>query len=380
MRHTLIINGVLVFMTVVAAAWSALTYPHAATSNSVLFDREIVRILDSHCVMCHMAGGPASAIETWQQAWLARDAIHDSVLARHMPPWPAVDGYGEFRNANRLTLREKRFIVSWVEGLGPRNNGELFFNVPGVDALDEPVRASFAADTWRLGEPDHLVRVDPVEAGASPLPGTDLQWAQVMVDSGLLEEYTLTGLEFLPADRSRLHAVVFSLATGGQWLGTWTPWHGFRHFADGSGIHVAPGEQLAVNYLVSGRQSLVLLQGRLGLHLEDAPPAQPLKELRLEGQARDARLQLETTLETDTTFTALWPELPGGTGALQVTARHPDGRVEILLLALDPPTMWPTSYLLASPASLPAGTIITATATAQTGILFGAMRLTLSTY
>ncbi|MBT6043033.1 MAG: cytochrome c, partial [Gammaproteobacteria bacterium] len=140
----------IVLLAVIAAAWSALTFPHAATSNSVLFDREIVRILNTHCVMCHMTGGPAEDIVTWQQTWLMRDAIHDKVLARHMPPWAAVAGYGSFKNANQLTLREKRFIVSWVEGLGPRNNGEVFFNVPGAGGTqDEPVTASFEPTVWR---------------------------------------------------------------------------------------------------------------------------------------------------------------------------------------------------------------------------------------
>ena len=40
-----------------------------------------------------------------------------------MPPWAAVPGYGQFVNDNSLTLRETQFIVSWVEGLGPRNAG-----------------------------------------------------------------------------------------------------------------------------------------------------------------------------------------------------------------------------------------------------------------
>jgi hypothetical protein len=365
-----------------AVTWSALTFPHAATSNSVLFDREIVRIIDKHCVMCHMDGGPASAIETWEQAWLARNGFHDEVLARHMPPWAAVSGYGKFSNANHLTLREMRFIVSWVEGLGPRNNGELFFNVAGVDALAEPVTASFDTDSWHLGEPDQVISVAPVGVGAGNLPGTDMQWYGNLIDTNLLEEYRLTGLEFLPDDRSRLHAVVFSLATDSQWLATWTPWHGYREFVSDTGIHLAPGERLVVNYLVSGRDTPFFLEGRLGLHLAESTegPKRSLQELRLQGQASGNRLQLDTVLEHAIQLTALWPELPAGTDALEVTARNPDGRVQILLLALDLPEQWPTSYLLETPAALPAGTVITATATAVTGSLFGPLSLTLSAY
>jgi len=54
-----------------------------------------------------------------------------------MPPWAAIPGYGDFANDNSLTLREVQFMVSWVEGLGPRNAGTVFLNVqdPGASAL-----------------------------------------------------------------------------------------------------------------------------------------------------------------------------------------------------------------------------------------------------
>ncbi len=69
-----------------------------------------------------------------------------------------VAGYGQFANDNSLTLRESQFLVSWVEGLGPRNGGNVFLNVsdPRAPARQE-VRASAHVGHWQLGEPD-LVR------------------------------------------------------------------------------------------------------------------------------------------------------------------------------------------------------------------------------
>ena len=51
-----------------------------------------------------------------------------------MPPWPAFPGYGQFINDNSLTLRETQFIVSWVEGSGPRNAGTVFTNTSDPNA------------------------------------------------------------------------------------------------------------------------------------------------------------------------------------------------------------------------------------------------------
>ena len=96
------------FACVVAAgiAWPDRVLSHGSVTTTVLFDREIVRVLNDHCVMCHMEQGLAFPLETYEQTWVRRQPIRTSVLRRHMPPWAAVPGYGTFANANSLTLRE----------------------------------------------------------------------------------------------------------------------------------------------------------------------------------------------------------------------------------------------------------------------------------
>ena len=117
--------------------------------------------------------------------------------------------------------------------------------------------------------------------------------------------------------------------------------------------------------------------------IQSTTPIRQVQEISIETQGRDKRLQAATTLESDSTITALWPELPAGTHSLEVSARTPSGHVNILLLALDIQEQWPTSYILESPITLPAGSRLTVTANAgdaQTAELSGMLRLTLSTY
>src|SRR5579884_2787287 len=135
--------------------------PHETLTTTVLFDREIVRILDKHCVMCHVENGPAFPLATYEQTWLARRKIHAQTISRHMPPWAAVPGYGDFANDNNLTLRETQFIVSWVEGLGPRNSGTVFTNTAQAAARPKEVRANADFAHWRLGQPDLVKRLPP---------------------------------------------------------------------------------------------------------------------------------------------------------------------------------------------------------------------------
>src|SRR6478736_4092292 len=125
-----------------AVCWSRAASPHETVTTTVLFDREIVGILNRHCVMCHVEKGPSFPLETYEQAWLQRRQMSAAVLARRMPPWPAMSGYGRFANENVVTLRESQFLVSWMEGLGPRNAGKVFTNTSRSDSpAPQAVRA-----------------------------------------------------------------------------------------------------------------------------------------------------------------------------------------------------------------------------------------------
>src|SRR5215470_13618859 len=109
--------GVASTLPVIALCGATAALSHETLTTTVLFDREIVRILNKHCVMCHTDSGPSFPLETYEQTWLQGRKVRAGVIARHMPPWSAVPGYGQFANDNSLTLREAQFVVSWVEGL-----------------------------------------------------------------------------------------------------------------------------------------------------------------------------------------------------------------------------------------------------------------------
>src|SRR5262245_46689499 len=191
--------------------------------------------------MCHADESLSFPLLTYEQTWLQGRSMRSSVLRRHMPPWPAVAGYGEFVNDNRLTLRETQFLVSWVEGLGPRNAGKVFLNV--VDpkaAAPEEIRAAPHSNHWQLGEPDLIRGLPPGESEVKPItvPGAQIprpqesQTRKVILDLGLTAPRYVRALEFMPGDRRHVSAAIFSLEGTGQWLGTWTPWHSFVSLPD----------------------------------------------------------------------------------------------------------------------------------------------------
>lgn len=356
---------------VLAACW---IYPsevlsHAATTNTVLFDREIVRILNEHCVMCHVAGGPSFSLSTYEETWLRREASYDQILARHMPPWAAVPGYGEFANANTLTLREKRFIVSWVEGLGPRNTGTVFLNVLDPEAASrEEISAQIDFDAWELGEPDLNVSLPATVPATITTREAPTRVQRSVVDLGLTAESWLSALEYHPENRNAIRAAVFTLDATGQWLATWTPWHGFRRLPEHMAYRVAAGDRIVAEIHTTEPGQVIVEPGRLGLHFAASPaPVSPsdivlIASGEVPADATAHRLHAETQLAADARVLALWPALPAGVASIEVSATRPNGAVEILLFATDVPLEWPTPYIYETPVDLPGGSRLSLTA------------------
>jgi hypothetical protein len=348
--------------------WPHQGIAHVTTTNTVVFEREIVRILEAHCAACHSGVGAAPRLVTYEDVWLERNRVLASVLEGSMPPWAAVRGYGDFANDNGLTPREKQFVVSWVEGLGPRNAGELFLNVGGAAVAGEPVRARVDPEGWQLGEP----------GGVYPLPPRALEpeaeglIESLVIDLGLGSDRWVTGLELEPGDPGAVRAADVFVEGSGQWLGSWTPWYGFTALPDGVAYRLAPGARLRVE-VVYGRGTTLQRPsdaGRLGLHFAEegrtdlVAPSELVLEARREPTGRDPRVRLhaEAPINVETRVLSLLPQLDAGARSLEVSGRLPDGGTEILLFARELPGEWPTPYVLREPVALPPGSVLRATA------------------
>jgi hypothetical protein len=348
-------------VVILLLAISAAGLSHETLTTTVLFDREIVRILDKHCVMCHAERGSAFPLTTYEQTWLQKRPIRAEVIARHMPPWAAVAGYGQFANENSLTLRETQFIVSWVEGLGPRNAGTVFTNTatPGA-ARPKEVEAHADFGGWPLGEPQ-VTR--PLAAIA-----VEPQIAQIkttIVDLGLTSERRLRALEFLPGDRRVIRAAFFTVQETGQWIGSWTPWYEFMSLPPGTAFRLPAGAHIAAEIHYRGVKEPVVDRGRLGLFFAEQPSPDLVSDIALDSKTR---------LAAGTNVIALRPEIKAGVKSIEVSARKPDGGTEILLFAKDIPVDWPTPYILKEPVSLPRGTVLAVTSYPA------GVRVTASTY
>jgi hypothetical protein len=266
-----------------------------------------------------------------------------------MPPWAAVSGYGQFANENSLTLRETQFVISWVEGLGPRNAGTVFTNTAIAAARPKEVEAHVDFGRWQLGQPEFSRQLPP-----TTVEPRQASIERVVVDLGLTSERRLRALEFMPGDRRVIRAAFFTIQETGQWIGSWTPWYGYVSLPKGTAYRLPARAHIVAEIHYQGIAARVVEQGTVGLFFEAQPSPDLISDIVLDGKP--------TRLAVDTWVVALRPELQPGVKSIQVSARKPDGSTEILLFAKDIPTDWPTPYILKEPVALPRGTVLSAVA------------------
>jgi hypothetical protein len=90
--------------------------------SQITWNREISRLVYAHCASCHRPGGTAFSLMTYGDAQPRANEIKDAVLARRMPPWGAVKGFGHFRNDQSLMQEQIELITKWVDGGIRRGN------------------------------------------------------------------------------------------------------------------------------------------------------------------------------------------------------------------------------------------------------------------
>lgn len=338
---------------------------HSTANTTVSFDKEITRIIRKRCISCHSDQNIGMPLTAYEQVRPWTGAIQEEILRRHMPPWRAVAGYGEFANDASLTSREQQFMLAWIEGNGPKSKEKIILNFDRIKTPEsERIKGDF--DRWQLGKPDVLKALP----AATVAPGEGDTMRQVDIDLGLRSERWIRGLEFKPVDRRVVRAATFYVRETGQWIGSWTPWYGSVALPDGVGYRAPAGAHVTAEIYFRAANERVEERGQLGLYFASKDPARTATDLTLSsapiaGQVTASpgvtRFSASTRLETPSIVLALNPQVPPGVTSFTVNARQPNGVVTPLLLVRDVLPEWPTPYILKTPLRFPAGTQLSVT-------------------
>src|SRR5262245_16646064 len=140
---------------------------HKAITSKYTYNDDVFPILKERCSQCHVSGGVAPmSLMTYEEAFPWAESIRAELVAAHMPPWNAEDGFGDLRRAHMLPSKELDVLLTWATGGNPR--GALDQKLPEVKLRNE----------WTLGKPDLTL----------PLPSEFTLVADKMEDT---QEFTL---------------------------------------------------------------------------------------------------------------------------------------------------------------------------------------------
>jgi hypothetical protein len=356
--RTLVLVGACATALITWCLHTPVVFSHETSKTTVTFDREISRIVRRKCLACHAEKTIAFPLTTYAEARSWARAIEEEILSRHMPPWRAAPGYGVFANDGSLSTRELQLLVAWIEGNGPKDSAQkIIANIDQFETADKD-RLRLPPPRWELGTPTWI---GELHAGTVE-PGLADHVRTAVLDTGLAAPKWVRSIEIRPTDRRVVRAVFLTVEGTGQWLGSWTPWHGTVRLPEQTAFHLPAGARIVVESHYRSAREAVETRTQIGLHFADVP-ARCVSDLRLRATSDgEGRVRAVSVLAEAARVLALRPEVGEGVHAFEVRARTPDGATQILLFVKDALREWPTPYILKTPASLPRGTVLQATA------------------
>jgi hypothetical protein len=133
MRHVLLVAASFAYAGAVVAAHGS--------GNAITWNREISRLVIDKCASCHRPDGTAFSLLTYTDVQPRATAIKAAVLARTMPPWGAVKGFGNFRNDQSLSQEQIELMTKWVDGgIRRGNNAAMLPKLPEFKPPPQEVR------------------------------------------------------------------------------------------------------------------------------------------------------------------------------------------------------------------------------------------------
>lgn len=346
----------------------ALAAAHEPITTKVRFNKEVIRVLQRSCLGCHRTGGAAMSLATYEEARPWAKAIKEELLEKRMPPWHAVKGYGDFRNAPRLTQRDIDLIVNWVEGGAPKG-----------DDKDLPPGPLISTD-WQLGNPDLILkpqRESKIAADAD-------EYRIFLIATNLKEDKALTAIDLQPGNGAVVHcAKIYYLksaeSTGepmvpikpeetapdlrfASVLATWMPGQRTVALSDGVAQILPAGARLAVkiHYRGSGEEGSDL--SAVGLYFAKAAPRSMIQEIPISSAdvlipvTRGAEpIRLSYASQSDTEAIGIRPRVSPLIVSLQATVYRPDGSEEVLIWTRGYHFDWEPTYFFRQPVLLPKG-------------------------
>ncbi len=320
----------------------------------ISYEKEIAPMLLDKCVVCHREGG----IGPWQMTNYDMirgfsPMIREVVRTQRMPPWHADPHFGVFSNNRGLTPLQAKTLVHWIEAGSPRGNG-----------TDPLLGQKKDWPKWTLGEPDLVVELPPF---TTPATGT-IPYQNIKIDNPLDHDVWVRAVDFLPGQRAVLHHIIASAGgevRGNISLNNYVPGAEPLQVPKDNGILLPAKSKLhfQVHYTPNGQELTDVT--RMGLYfMKDAPKFNFRSlvffnvKLKIPPNTKLHTEVAERKFDQDAVIYSLHPHAHFRGKSSSFVAHYPDGREETLINIPVYDFNWQSTYDLAKPLTVPAGTRI----------------------
>ncbi len=368
---------------------------HDPITTKVMFNKEVIRILQRNCLGCHAPNKIKADIPltTYEEARPWAKAIKEEVLEKRMMPFQAVKGYGRFEHDYVLPQREIELLVSWIEGGAPRGEAK--------DYPKTEVAQLIKGETWPLGQPDFILQwgndAQPIsslklklENEAKITAEDNVEIRCFVLPTKFKTGRSLSAIDFRPGDGTIVQSATFSIydlprtRTGraigdpvlpcvaeasSNPLGSWVPGQTSSHLPSNTAYWLPAGADIILKIHYSKGGNISADRSQLALYFSKEPISKLVRytpitppETTILANAENQRVQTSMVLNNEAEAVAIRPLLFPFAKSLEATAYRPDGSVEVLIVARQYRYDWQPAYQFRKPIPLPKGTRIEVTA------------------
>jgi hypothetical protein len=186
----------------VAALLLLASFAQKSDDEVVTFSEHVAPILFENCTVCHRPGASAPFdLMDYEDARKRARMLAVVTEQRLMPPWPPVEGHGDFVGARHLSPSDIETLRRWAEQ-----------GTPEGDPAVLPARPEFP-DGWVLGPPDLVVTMP--NSYEVPADGPDI-YRHFQIPVELDEDKWVNGIEVHPGDGGVVHHLLVGFKQPGS--------------------------------------------------------------------------------------------------------------------------------------------------------------------
>jgi hypothetical protein len=333
---------------------------HKTVVSKFTYYQDVLPILEARCGRCHVDGGVAPTLLTYDAARSFPWGIQQALLSRRMPPWGADDGLAAIKGHQSLSIVEFDTLMTWAAG-----------GTPEGTARTSSIRPQ---QGWPLGPPDLIVPMPQAVAVDGDHRALDHEVAVPLPAAGKW----IRVVDLQPGARSIVRRAEFSLRAGGRGtvIGVWLPGEIPQPLGGGGAFRVPDGASLVMrlHYEKSSALAAERIEDRssAGIYFADAAASRPIETLIVGDDAPTPFGSARTVTQPIARATRIVAVRPisGPDDAMTriVIVDAKGARTPIMRLQLR--SEWPRRYVLESPIRVGRGSSIEIAVTASQAPIF----------